>query len=95
MAADTRLTLMKIRQMQNREKERTREVMEEESLANALAAINIDSKLNYAQESSAPVDSLTSAFEPQHGKAESAYALSPVITDCFLSQTHRRSRATF
>ncbi|PBK99767.1 hypothetical protein ARMGADRAFT_517542 [Armillaria gallica] len=72
--SDTRLTLMKIRQMQNREKERTRQVMEEESLANALAAINIDSKLNYAQESSAPFDSLTSAFEPQHGKAESAYA---------------------
>ncbi|KAK0239203.1 hypothetical protein EDD85DRAFT_534503 [Armillaria nabsnona] len=64
--SDTRLTLMKIRQMQNREKERTREVMEEESLANALAAINIDSKSNYAQESSAPVDSRTSAFEPQH-----------------------------
>lgn len=64
--SDTRLTLMKIRQMQNREKERTREVMEESSLANALAAININSKSNYAQDSSAPVDCLTSAFEPQH-----------------------------
>ncbi|SJL04091.1 uncharacterized protein ARMOST_07450 [Armillaria ostoyae] len=64
--SDTRLTLMKIRLMQMREKERTREVMEEESLANALAAINIDSQSNYVQESSAPVHSLTSTFEPQH-----------------------------
>ncbi|PBK69196.1 hypothetical protein ARMSODRAFT_179779 [Armillaria solidipes] len=64
--SDTRLTLMKIRLMQMREKERTREVMEEESLANALAAINIDSQSNYAQESSASVDSLTSTFVPQH-----------------------------
>ncbi|KAK0214838.1 hypothetical protein IW262DRAFT_246289 [Armillaria fumosa] len=81
--SDTRLTLMKIRQIQNREKERTREVMEEESLANALAAINIDSKSNYTQESSAPADSLTSTFESQHGTAESAYVVSSVVTDFF------------
>ncbi|KAK0501599.1 hypothetical protein EDD18DRAFT_742094 [Armillaria luteobubalina] len=81
----TRLTLMKIRQMQNREKERTREAMEEESLTNALAAINIDSKSNYTQESSAPADSLTSTLESQHGKAGSAYVVSPVVTDFFSS----------
>lgn len=70
--SDTRLTLMKIRQMQNREKEHTREVMEEDSLANALAAINIDSNPNYAQGSAAPVDSFPSTFEPQHDAQEFA-----------------------
>ncbi|KAK0202513.1 hypothetical protein DFS33DRAFT_1384865 [Desarmillaria ectypa] len=67
--SDTRLTLLKIRQMQHREKERIREeseVMEEEALANSLAAISIDSKSSNAQESSAPVRSLTSTFEPQY-----------------------------
>ncbi|KAK0466931.1 uncharacterized protein EV420DRAFT_1635966 [Desarmillaria tabescens] len=68
--SDTHLTLMKIRRMQRREKERAREepeVMEEESLANSLAAISIDSESNNVQEKSSSVRSFTSTFKPQYG----------------------------
>lgn len=65
---DTRLMLMKIGQTQYREKGHTQEESKamEESLANSLAAVNINSELNSALESSASGEPFTSKSEPQY-----------------------------
>ncbi|KAG7445062.1 uncharacterized protein BT62DRAFT_933480 [Guyanagaster necrorhizus] len=84
---DTRLMLMKIGQTQYREKGHTQEESKamEESLANSLAAVNINSELNSALESSASGEPFTSKSEPQYGKAKKlAFAVGSVHHWSFL-----------